>query len=38
MESKEFLENLNAMLSKFNVKKMQAKNKEQEDEWDDLPF
>lgn len=38
MESKEFLENLNAMLSKFNVKKMQAKNKEQEVEWDDLPF
>jgi hypothetical protein len=38
MESKEFLDNLNAMLSKFNVKKMQAKNKEQEAEWDDIPF
>lgn len=38
MESKELLDNLNAMLSKFNVRKMQAKNKEQEAEWDDIPF
>lgn len=38
MESSDFLENLNAMLSKFKVQKMQAKNKKQETEWDDIPF
>ena len=37
-ESKEFLDNLNGMLSKFQVQKLTVKNAEQEVEWDDIPF
>ncbi|MBC3764625.1 toll/interleukin-1 receptor domain-containing protein [Neptunicella marina] len=37
-ESKEFVDNLNMMLSKFNVKKLTIGKTEQEAEWDDIPF
>lgn len=37
-ESKEFLDNLNSMLGKFNVQKIVIGKAEQEKEWDDIPF
>ncbi|MEH6446603.1 MAG: toll/interleukin-1 receptor domain-containing protein [Oceanospirillaceae bacterium] len=37
-ESKEFLDSLNSMLSKFNVQKIIISKAEQEKEWDDTPF
>lgn len=37
-ESKEFLDSLNSMLSKFNVQKIIIGKAEQEKEWDDIPF
>lgn len=37
-ESKEFIDNLNMMLSKFDVKKLTIGKTEQEAEWDDIPF
>ncbi|EPA0074238.1 MULTISPECIES: toll/interleukin-1 receptor domain-containing protein [Enterobacter] len=38
VDSKEFLNNLNSMLDKFNVEKLKSGNIEQETEWDDIPF
>ncbi|AIT09566.1 hypothetical protein LO80_06040 [Candidatus Francisella endociliophora] len=38
IESKEFLDSLNSMLSKFNVQKIVIGKTEQEKEWDDIPF
>lgn len=38
IESKEFLESLNSMLSKFNVQKIVVGKAQQETEWDDIPF
>lgn len=38
VESKEFLDILNSMLSKFNVQKIVIGKAEQEKEWDDIPF
>tara|TARA_B100000929_G_scaffold280438_1_gene258440 strand:- start:637 stop:1563 length:927 start_codon:yes stop_codon:yes gene_type:complete len=37
-ESREFLDSLNSMLVKFDVKKIVIGASEQEKEWDDLPF
>ena len=37
-ESKEFLDSLNSMLGKFNVSKIIIDPKEEEKEWDDIPF
>lgn len=37
-ESREFLDSLNSMLVKFDVKKIVIRASEQEKEWDDLPF
>jgi hypothetical protein len=37
-ESKEFIDSLNSMLSKFNVQKIIIGKAEREKEWDDIPF
>ena len=37
-ESKEFIDNLNRMLSKFDVQNLTLGKTEQEAEWDDIPF
>lgn len=38
INSKEFISNLNAMLKKFNLEKIQIGTMEQEIEWEDIPF